>query len=87
MIYSRDFGTVQDGGGFAPQWHEPTPVPEAPEVPIEPIQTHKSFIDLSFLKKLETDDLLIIAIGILLLLDSDMSSDMILLFIAAMLFL
>lgn len=87
MIYSRDFGSVQDGGGFAPQWQEPISVPEVPETPTEPVQTHKSFIDLSFLKRLETDDLLIIAIGILLLLDSDMSSDMILLFIAAMLFL
>lgn len=91
-MYSRDFGGVQSDGIYPgafdniPEREQPLSEPAVSASPM-PGHRQKSLIDLSFLKRLETDDLLIIAIGILLLLDSDISSDMILLFVAAMLFL
>ncbi len=42
--------------------------------------------DLGFLKNLQIDDLILIGIGILLLLDSDGSNDLLIILIAAMLF-
>ncbi len=89
-MYSRDFGGVQSDGIYSGVLRD---VSEQQQPPSEPAfspaaeRNRNSLIDFSFLKRLETDDLLIIAIGILLLLDSDISGDMILLFVAAMLFL
>ncbi len=92
-MYSRDYGGVQSDGMYSSAYDgqfgsEQTVSEPAVSTVSPPAESgKKSLIDLSFLKRLETDDLLIIAIGILLLLDSDISSDMILLFVAAMLFL
>lgn len=91
-MYSRDFGGVQSDGIYSGAFEDVSEHQQPSSEPAfsaAPAAGHgkNGLIDFSFLKRLETDDLLIIAIGILLLLDSDMSSDMILLFVAAMLFL
>lgn len=86
-MYSRDFGSVPEGGGFSSAYTEQVPADAKPAY-AEPLPVQqKSLFDLSFLKNMQVDDLLIIAIGVLLLLDSDISADMILLFVCAMLFL
>ena len=92
--YSRDFGGIKSDGMYSEafgdafgQTQPEPPVPTAEPTVSASGRGQRDLIDLSFLKRLEIDDLLIIAIGILLLLDSDISSDMILLFAAAMLFL
>ncbi len=45
----------------------------------------RSLLSLDFLRNIEIDDLILIAIGVLLLLDSDSSNDFIIILIAAML--
>ncbi len=78
-MYSRDYGGIQSDGVLHQAMED-----YRDEIYGNP-PAKKPLIDISFIKNLQTDDLLIIAIGLLLLLDSDMSSDMILLLVAAML--
>lgn len=61
---------------------EAVPVQEHCEKPPE----KKSLLNLDFLKNIQVDDLILIGIGILLLLDSDTSNDMLIILIALMLF-
>lgn len=79
-MYSRDYGGIQSDGNLNDVMNDYRE--EIYGKPSSPSQ--KSLIDMSFIKNLQVDDLLIIAIGVLLLLDSDVSSDMILLLVAAM---
>lgn len=68
---------------------EPTPYTPAPVVK-ESCETSspKRLLDFNFdfLKNIQLDDLILIGIGILLLLDSDASNDMLIVLIAIMLF-
>ncbi len=61
---------------------ESVPVQENCEKPPE----KKSLLGLDFLKNIQVDDLILIGIGLLLLLDSDASNDMLIILIAMMLF-
>lgn len=61
---------------------EPVMVHEDYEKPAE----KKSLFNLDFLKNIQVDDLILIGIGILLLLDSDASNDMLIILIILMLF-
>lgn len=64
----------------------PPPVQEACTAPSPPPSKGLFNFNLDFLRKIEMDDLVLIAIGILLLLDSDASNDMLIILIAFMLF-
>lgn len=69
----------------APAAPPPTPSEQQPAPP--PVRESAIFSKAAeVFRGLELDDLLIIAIGILLLLDSDENMDTVLIFIAAMLF-
>jgi len=52
----------------------------------QPAQKKLLNFNLDFLKNIQIDDLILIGIGILLLLDSDASNDMLIILIAMMLF-
>jgi hypothetical protein len=52
----------------------------------KPPEKKSSIFNLDFLKNIQIDDLILIGIGILLLLDSDPSNDMLIILIAMMLF-
>ncbi|HOJ48148.1 MAG TPA: hypothetical protein PLD48_04645 [Bacillota bacterium] len=68
---------------------------QQPQEKAEPTMAHhdydrpaekKSLFNLDFLKNIQVDDLILIGIGILLLLDSDASNDMLIILILLMLF-
>lgn len=70
------------------------PIQQPAEKAEVPVQEHcekppekKSIFNLDFLKNIQVDDLILIGIGLLLLLDSDESNDMLIILIALMLFL
>ena len=94
-MYSKSFGDNRDS--FAERYEsqftrpEPPPPPPPDEEPPRR-ECEKSPVTGIFdrvkdiFKGLSTDDLLLLAIGALLLLDSDEDNDVILIFIAVMLF-
>jgi len=71
-----------------PQYYPPPPPQEDyhSEPPPPPPSKKLLGINLDFLKNIQIDDLILIGIGILLLLDSDASNDMLVKLIAMMLF-
>lgn len=94
-MYNRDFGGIKSEGQLynyereynesrsrAESEYEKEPVEER----VEPIRERKKGLKLDFLRDLKLDDLILIAIGILLLLDSDGDNDMFVLIIAFLLF-
>ena len=94
-MYNRDFGGIKSEGqlyNYEREYNEsreraerecervkPTEMPE-------PKRETKKGLRLDFLRDLKLDDLILIAIGILLLLDSDGDNDMFVLILAFLLF-
>ena len=98
-MYSRDFGGIKSDGQLynyereynesrerAEREYEREYEREPPEEKIEPIRERKKGLKLDFLRDLKLDDLILIAIGILLLLDSDGDNDMFVLILAFLIF-
>ena len=93
-MYSRDFGGIKSEGqlyNYEREYNESRRneneyakehTEEAPKTAIE----KKRGFRLDFLRDLKLDDLILIAIGILLLLDSDGDNDMFVLILAFLLF-
>ena len=93
--YSRDIGGIRSDGQLYEmqrrlQEEEPRPEPPPPPPPPPPVgapETHKAQSSpLSFLRDLKMDDLLLLAIGFLLLTDSGQErNDLLLLLIGLLL--
>lgn len=86
-MYSRDYGGIRSDGTLYEMEHgfyEPREEPPAPAA-----QSEKGLFGgrLASLRDLKLDDLLLIAIGVLLLLDSDSDPDSAILLVLAMLLL
>lgn len=94
-MYNRDFGGIRSEGqlyNYEREYnesrarneseHEKEPVGERTEM----IRDRKKGLRLDFLRDIKLDDLILIAIGLLLLLDSDGDNDMFVLLIAFLLF-
>ena len=89
--WQKQYSQGQYPGGFdyKPEQSPYCPVVPEPECCPPPPPPQKRLLDfnLGFLKDIQIDDLILIGIGILLLLDSDGSNDLLIILIAAMLFL
>jgi len=87
-MYSRDYGNIKSDGqlynlerGYFDDDRRDPPDPPSP-----PKREGAIGRRLDLLREMKLDDMLLIAIGVLLLLDSDADNDMIALLIAALLF-
>lgn len=89
-MYSRSYGGIESDGDYGKQaCYAPPKVqdPPAPACVESPGAVGGLFDKIKHtLSHLDTDDYILIAIGILLLLDSEEDNDIILVFIAALLF-
>jgi hypothetical protein len=98
-LYNRNFGGIKSEGQLynyereynesrerAERESEAETVKEASEERREPVVDRKKGLKLDFLRDLRLDDLILIAIGLLLLLDSDGDNDLFVLIIAFLLF-
>ena len=89
-MYTRDFGNIRSEGTLYNMergyYSEPSSPPEN-EQSAEPERKARPGGLLGSLRELKLDDLLIIAIGLLLLLDSESENDRTALLIAALLLL
>ncbi len=95
-MYTAGFDRPSNGGmntqpeGYASQFISSNPEPQniQASVPCEPERKSDGILSkaLDLFKGLELDDILIIAIGILLLLDGSEDNDILLIFLAIMLF-
>lgn len=90
-MYSRDFGGIKSEGQlynmeqeYNSRIREELPPVHTEECP--PQKENRKGFGLNFLRDLQIDDLILIAIGILLLLDSDEDNDIFLLIVAFLLF-
>ena len=94
-MYNRDFGGIRSEGQLYNYEREYNAAREQakaeaertkPEENAAPVCESKKGLRLDFLRDLRLDDLILIAIGILLLLDSDGDNDMFVLILAFLLF-
>ncbi len=83
-LYSRTFGIESDGVYSEPErrYEEPAPLPDTAAM----AQPKKGLDIKGRLKNIDTEDLLLLAIGALLLLDGTPDNDMLILLIAFLLF-
>ena len=93
-MYTRDFGNIRSEGtlynmehGLYPPARDPEGDPAENAAPAEKPRRPLAGGILSSLRELKLDDLLLIAIGLLLLLDSDSENDPALLLLAALMLL
>ena len=95
-MYNRDFGGIKSEGQlynmeqeyrYSQNYDTPLQEDKAQEAGIFPSnKSKKGKSALGFLKNLNTDDLILIGIGLLLLLDSEEENDIFVLIIALLLF-
>ncbi len=97
-MYSRDFGGIQSEGQLyrmeqeynqrarEEQCSPPPPPPAANNCEKSGEDCHKRGLGLDFLRGLQLDDLILIAIGILLLLDGENETDILIFLIAFLVF-
>ncbi len=98
-MYSREMGGIKSDGQLYGM-NRPTPVPEREEPaqetfrgkfpeppPCKEERGRKGLLDLSFLHDLKIEDLLLIAIGFLILTDSDGENNDLLIILVALLLL
>ncbi|MBQ9793375.1 MAG: hypothetical protein IKK06_06175 [Clostridia bacterium] len=94
-MYSREMGGIQSDGQLYGM-NRPAPVPEREEPAAETFREQKpckdepkrkGLLDLSFLHDLKIEDLLLIAIGFLLLTDGDGENNDLLIILVALLLL
>lgn len=94
-MYSREMGGIKSDGQLYGM-NRPTPVPEQEEPAAETFREQppckdepkrKGLLDLSFLHNLKIEDLLLIAIGFLLLTDGDGENNDLLIILVALLLL
>lgn len=94
-MYNRDFGGIRSEGqlyNYEREYNASREQAKAeaertePEENAAPVCESKKGLRLDFLRDLRLDDLILIAIGILLLLDSDGDNDMFVLILAFLLF-
>ena len=96
-MYSRDYGGIRSDGQlynaeqgyyddrFEERRSEPDPLPPPVREEVPPRERAPLLPGLRSLRDLKLDDILLIAIGILLLLDSDGENDILTLLVLAML--
>ncbi len=93
-MYSREMGGIRSDGQLyhaernREEYREPPPPPPPPPCETAGPVAKKSFLDLSFLRDIKLEDLLLLAIGFLLLTgDGDSNNDLLILLIGLLLLL